>query len=93
MQDFSDDVYLAPLNQQTVPDRVVNPSHYARWPVQPLEFIMKNDPQGFYVKGNICKYTYRFDDKDGLTDLYKARTFLNRLIGQHEGIPEFWLLP
>ncbi|MFC6290646.1 DUF3310 domain-containing protein [Levilactobacillus angrenensis] len=37
---------------------------------------------GFMV-GNVIKYVVRYQGKNGLEDLYKARTYLDRLI-QHE---------
>lgn len=72
----------------TVEETAANPAHYSRWNVEPLEFIMQNEVD--FVRGNIIKYIMRFDEKDGLSDLYKARTYLNRLIAKHEGKPEYW---
>lgn len=67
---------------------VENPEHYSRWEVEPLEFIMQNKVD--FVRGNIIKYIMRYDEKDGLNDLIKARTYLNRLIAQQEGRPDYW---
>lgn len=39
---------------------------------------------GFLV-GNIIKYIVRYQGKNGLEDLVKARTYLNRLIKVEEG--------
>lgn len=39
---------------------------------------------GFMV-GNIIKYIVRYQGKNGLEDLYKARTYLDRLIQHEEG--------
>lgn len=37
---------------------------------------------------NIFKYVDRFQDKNGLTDLYKAKNYLEDLIDYYENIPE-----
>lgn len=59
-----------------------NPSHYTRWKVEPLDFIMANNLP-FWL-GNVIKYTMRYDAKDGLQDLYKARVYLNKKIAELE---------
>jgi hypothetical protein len=35
----------------------------------------------------------RYDAKDGLKDLYKARSYLDMKIRQQERIPRFWEKP
>lgn len=72
-------------------DAVNQPSHYARWAMQPIEFIAINDLP-FWI-ANVIKYTCRFDAKDGLQDLYKARTYLDMKIRQLEGFERFWEKP
>lgn len=67
---------------------IENPDHYSRWKIEPLEFIMENGID--FVRGNIIKYVMRYDQKDGIDDLIKARTYLNRLIAQVESKPEYW---
>jgi hypothetical protein len=37
-----------------------------------------------YCVGNIIKYVWRYDTKNGLEDLYKARWYLEKLIKEHE---------
>jgi hypothetical protein len=74
-------------NPYAPPDKV-NPTHYSRWKMQPIEFIAVNDLP-FWV-ANVIKYTMRFDAKDGLQDLYKAREYLNIKIRQLEGKERFW---
>lgn len=37
-----------------------------------------------FAEGNICKYVARWDKKDGLKDLYKARDYLLALIAHEE---------
>jgi hypothetical protein len=64
-------------------DPVNAPDHYVgRGGIEPLEFIMSNN-LGF-CEGNVIKYVFRYDKKDGLKDLLKARVYLNRLIAREE---------
>lgn len=44
--------------------------------------LLKNT-ESFYI-GNIIKYIFRFHDKNGVDDLKKARTYLDRLIKVNE---------
>ena len=41
--------------------------------------LTKEQVQGFYV-GNVMKYITRYQGKNGVEDLKKARTYLDRLI-------------
>ena len=43
--------------------------------------IEKNVP---FAEGNVMKYVFRWRDKDGLKDLYKARDYLNAVITHTE---------
>lgn len=60
----------------------INPEHYSRWKIQPIDFIMANNLP-FWL-GNVVKYGMRFDAKDGLQDLKKAREYLDRKIAEME---------
>lgn len=75
------------------PDPVYQPAHYARWPMQPIEFITINDKEGWYCRGNVIKYVMRYDAKNVLEDLYKARSYLDMLIRKEEGVERFWEQP
>lgn len=44
-------------------DHVVEPSHYTQYELEPITFIMGNDPKGVFVRGNIVKYTMRAGSK------------------------------
>ena len=55
------------------------PDHY-NMQIQPIEYIMRNN-LGF-CEGNIVKYISRYKEKGGLSDLEKARHYLELLIGQ-----------
>lgn len=63
-------------------DNPISPNHYARFRIQPLDFIQANK-LGFAV-GNVIKYVCRYDAKNGLEDLRKARSYLDRLIKDEE---------
>jgi len=73
------------------PDDVSHPHHYARWTMEPIEFIAINNLPWWLA--NVIKYTMRFDAKDGLQDLYKARSYLEMKIREQEGEKRFWDKP
>lgn len=73
------------------PDAVYHPPHYARWKMEPIEFIAINNLPWWLA--NLIKYSMRFDAKDGLQDLYKARSYLDMKIREVEGHPRFWDKP
>ena len=56
----------------------VGGSHYKKYKIQPIEFIVKNNI-GF-VEGNIIKYVLRFKEKGGVQDLEKAKHYIELLI-------------
>jgi len=56
----------------------VGGSHYKKYKIQPVEFIVKNNI-GF-CEGNIIKYVLRFKDKGGIADLEKAKHYIELLI-------------
>jgi hypothetical protein len=56
----------------------VGGSHYKKYKIQPVEFIIKNNI-GF-VEGNIIKYVLRFKEKGGVSDLEKAKHYIELLI-------------
>lgn len=73
-------------------DDVYHPPHYARWKMEPIEFIAINNLPWWLA--NVIKYTMRFDAKDGLQDLRKARSYLDMKIREVEGnTPRFWDKP
>lgn len=57
-----------------------SPKHYQDTKLMDL-LIEKNVP---FAEGNIMKYVYRWKEKDGLRDLYKARDYLNAVITHAE---------
>lgn len=56
----------------------VGGGHYAKFKIQPTEFIYKNDVP--FIEGNIIKYVMRHRDKNGIEDLKKARHYIDLLI-------------
>jgi len=63
-------------------DPVINPPHYARYKIQPLEFILANDLP--YPEGNVIKYVCRWRYKNGVEDLRKARNYIDQMIAEYE---------
>ena len=56
------------------------PEHYKDTKLMDL-LIEKEVP---FAEGNIMKYVYRWREKDGIKDLYKARTYLDAAIAHAE---------
>jgi hypothetical protein len=61
----------------------VGGSHYKKYKIQPIEFIVKNNI-GF-VEGNVIKYILRFKEKGGVLDLEKAKHYIELLIDSSKG--------
>ena len=72
-------------------DNVMHPAHYSQWAMEPIEFIAINNLPWWMA--NVIKYVMRFEKKDGLQDLYKARSYLEMKIRQLEGDKRFWDKP
>jgi hypothetical protein len=69
--------------QTDVPKDMVNhPPHYNQKSVECIDAIESATDNGFeyYLQGNIIKYLWRYRYKNGLQDLKKASSSLNRLI-------------
>ena len=71
---------------------VSQPSHYTKWPVEPIVFIMKNGME--FWRGNVIKYVSRAGSKlyDGqdkvqseITDLKKAMRYCEMRINLLKG--------
>lgn len=56
----------------------VGGDHYKSQAIQPWDFIVSNNI-GF-LAGNVIKYVTRFEKKNGVEDLKKARHYLDKLI-------------
>lgn len=65
---------------QVEADIIVKPSHYAKWVIEPITFIMRN---GFeFWRGNIVKYASRAGSKiyDGMDEVESEITDLKKVI-------------
>lgn len=75
--------------KQKVSDNVNHPSHYTQGGIECIEAIKAaiGHLQGYEAACvyNIMKYVWRFDFKNGVEDLKKARRFLDDLIKMREG--------
>jgi len=64
--------------QQSANDTQVGGAHYKSKAIQPWDYIVSN--RLGYLEGNIVKYVSRWQDKNGMQDLEKARHYLDKLI-------------
>ncbi len=69
-------------------DAVNNPTHYNQAGIECIEAILamtsSMDGRSAYMGGNILKYLWRHEYKNGLEDLRKAQWYLNKLIEEYE---------
>jgi len=66
-----------------VVDMVNQPPHYTYGDIECIDAIRSAlGPEGFaaFCRGNIIKYNWRCDHKNGLQDLEKAAWYLNKLL-------------
>ena len=63
---------LTPLEKQ------VDGSHYKSLTIQPVQYIHANSIG--YFEGNVIKYVSRWRAKNGLSDLEKAKHYIELLI-------------
>lgn len=65
-------------------DNVNHPAHYTQGKVEVIEIIeqLTNGMEGYkaYCLGNVVKYIFRHERKNGLEDLKKASWYLQRVI-------------
>lgn len=59
---------------------IQSPKHYQDTKL--MDLLMEKEVP--FAEGNIMKYVFRWKEKDGLKDLYKARDYLNALITHAE---------
>jgi len=67
-------------------DPVNHPEHYTSGNIECLDAIRAalGDNYKYYVQGNVLKYIWRFNHKNGLEDLKKARFYLDDLIAHDD---------
>lgn len=64
-------------------DSVNRPVHYASGGIEAIEALescMSKEAFRGFLKGNVIKYTWRYEQKNGLEDLRKAKWYLKALI-------------
>ena len=68
--------------EQVVRDTVNHPPHYNQHGIECIDAIQACTGDGFkyYLQGNILKYLWRYDYKNGVEDLRKARWYEERLM-------------
>ncbi len=76
--------FINALTSETASDPVNHPSHYADGKIECIDAIdtvtaSMPGELGYYT-GTILKYVWRWNKKNGVQDLKKARWYLNRLI-------------
>ena len=73
------------INSLRCEDTVNHPSHYASGEIECIDAIessMTNEAFCGYLKGNVQKYMWRYENKGGLESLEKAQWYLNKLISR-----------
>jgi hypothetical protein len=60
----------------------INPTHYKGTIecIDAIESTMTKEAFRGYLKGNVLKYMWRYEKKNGVEDLQKADWYLKRLI-------------
>lgn len=65
-------------------DTINKPDHYHRGLIDPIGYAKlafpPNENKGFY-RINVIKYVSRYDKKNGIEDLEKAKYYIDMLIG------------
>jgi hypothetical protein len=60
-----------------------SPIHYKNQKIQPIQYLNVSMPEQQFIgflRGNVIKYVSRYDKKNGLDDLKKAKVYLDWLI-------------
>ena len=78
-----DDMEICEI-QHVKPDKVNHPSHYNQngmevWDVIKAFTSDLNGAEAFYA-GNVIKYVLRWNHKNGIEDLEKAKAYIDKLI-------------
>jgi hypothetical protein len=60
----------------------INPTHYKGTIecIDAIESTMSKEAYRGYLKGNVLKYVWRYEKKNGVEDLQKAEWYLKKLI-------------
>lgn len=80
------DFYIAEAENSAPGDDPVNhPAHYTKGGIECLDAIaasMTDEAYRGYLKGNIMKYLWRYEQKGGVESLEKGMFYLSELIGE-----------
>lgn len=73
--------------EQTIIGNNIRPEYYAKGKFECVDMIQvmcgKSGVLDFEI-GNVIKYIWRYEDKNGVEDLKKARTYLDMAISKME---------
>ena len=78
---FYEDGEVVPVPPEELEDFIKTPKHYARYAIEPKEFILANGLD--FPTGNVIKYVVRHQYKNGKQDLEKAKEYIDWLIKHH----------
>jgi hypothetical protein len=78
LKDSSFFVDLAAPNADKTVETYISPSHYRQGKIEPWDFIVSQNLN--FLAGNVVKYISRYKHKNGVEDLKKAKTYLEKLI-------------
>ena len=59
-------------------------SHYTDCGIEPIDYIIANGDGIPFCRANVIKYVSRYDKKNGIEDLKKAKQYLDWLIALEE---------
>ena len=69
-------------------DHQVGGNHYSKYKIQPVECIQHLGLD--FLRGNILKYLVRFQDKNGIEDIKKARHYAEMLLEKMKSDAEYF---
>lgn len=74
------------LDEFYMKQSAVDPKHYNNNAIEPIAYILANGLD--FCEGNVIKYITRWKQKGGVTDLHKAKQYIDFLIrNAEEGSP------
>lgn len=77
MEEYKNIILCELSKPKSALDTQIGGDHYKTMKIQPITFIMENNLS--FAVGNIIKYICRYDKKNGLEDIQKARQYLDFL--------------
>ncbi len=77
MEEYKNIILCELSKPKSALDTQIGGDHYKTMKIQPITFIMENNLS--FAVGNIIKYVCRYDKKNGLEDIQKARQYLDFL--------------